>query len=446
MRRSSIIGHVVELLDTIRSSPYPADVLTREFFRKRHYLGSRDRREISSRVYGILRTGILLEATCRNVFRVLGRGPAVPPAIALLVAYELKETAGPPDSLLLDAGTLWRMSISAVGPEEFVHTLLALPPPYEEVIDPVGRAAMRYSLPEFAVKQWYDTFGAAQAVRLCESLNEEAPTTIRVNTLRCTPAECAAALRKNGIHATPTALSPVGLTLEKRINAQSLQAFREGWFEMQDEGSQIIGSLANPKAGMRVVDACAGAGGKALHLAAQMENRGALLAIDEDPRRLHHLGERVARAGVGIIRTAVAGKDEPVIASWTEDADVVLVDAPCSGSGTLRRNPALRMHITTHLVEQMSRLQLNLLTRYATLVRPGGRLVYSTCSLLSQENEGVLQSFVSTHPWFVLEHAATLLAESGVSPAGAGQTVTLLPHAHGTDGFFMAVLSRNPRS
>jgi len=443
MRRSSIIGHAVELLDSIRSSPLPADVLTNEFFRKRHYLGSRDRREISSVVYGIVRGSILLETTCRKVFRTLGRGPAEAPSIALFVVFALAGGRESSDSLLLDAGSLWRMFVPAVTAEEFVQTLLALPRPDEEETDPIRKSALRYSMPEFAVRQWYETYGADQAVRLCASLNEEAPTTIRVNTLRCAPRECREALQAGGIKYRPTLLSPVGLALEKRINVQSVGPFRNGWFEMQDEGSQIISYLVGPKPGMRVVDACAGAGGKTLHLAALMENRGVILAIDDDPQRLQHLGERMERAGAGIIRTAVAGEDGGVVASWRQDADVVLVDAPCSGSGTLRRNPGLKMRLTLPLVEEMSRLQRSLLDQYAALVRPGGRLVYSTCSLLRQENEEVVQSFALTHPEFVLGNAGALLAEAGISPIGAGPTISLLPHVHGTDAFFMAVLSRS---
>jgi 16S rRNA (cytosine967-C5)-methyltransferase len=194
---------------------------------------------------------------------------------------------------------------------------------------------------------------------------------------------------------------------------------------------------------MRVVDACAGGGGKTLHCAALMRNTGEILAIDNDPHRLGHLHGRLARAGVSIVRTAVAGKEDPFIAGWRSAADVVLVDAPCTGCGTLRRNPGSKMRLAEEDVRDMARTQRSILAGYAPLVRPGGRLVYSTCSLHREENQEVVEDFLRAVPGFRQEDAVARLRRSGILLDGVTPpSITLLPHLHGTDGFFLASLVR----
>jgi 16S rRNA (cytosine967-C5)-methyltransferase len=177
-----------------------------------------------------------------------------------------------------------------------------------------------------------------------------------------------------------------------------------------------------------------------------MKNSGEILAIDNDPRRLGHLDERLVRSGVSIVRTAVAGRDDGVIAGWHGQADLVLVDAPCTGCGTFRRNPGFKLWLQEDDVVKMSNLQRSILSEYSRLVKPGGRLIYSTCSLHRGENEEVVAGFLASAPEFRQENASARLAGSGVIVDGpTSPTITLLPHRHGTDGFFMASLTRSGR-
>ncbi len=279
---------------------------------------------------------------------------------------------------------------------------------------------------------------------LCDSLNGEAPVVVRVNTLRTSVEECRTALAAEGIAAEPTRWSPVGLVLPKRVNVRTLRVYLDGWFELQDEGSQLIGFLAGPSPGERVVDACAGGGGKTLHCAALMGNSGEILAIDNDPRRLGHLDERLVRSGVTIVRTAVAGRDEGIIAEWKWAGRSGPRGCPVHRLRHAPPQSGFKLWLGEDDVAKMSRLQRSILSDYARLVKPGGRLVYSTCSLHRSENEEVVGDFLASAPEFRQENAAARLAESGITVDGVtSPTITLLPHRHGTDGFFMASLIRS---
>jgi 16S rRNA (cytosine967-C5)-methyltransferase len=348
-----------------------------------------------------------------------------------------------PDSLLSDAGSLWRLHVPAVAPEVFLAALAADPHPADSEPDPVRKSSLIHAFPQFLVREWMSAYGDRQAESLCATLNEEAPVVLRVNTLRASAARCREALAAEGVAAVPTRWSPDGLILPKRVNVRTLRSYLDGMFELQDEGSQLIGYLAGPSPGRRVVDACAGGGGKTLHCAALMKGEGEILAIDNDPHRLGHLQARMDRAGVSIVRTAIAGRDDAVIAGWHQQADIVLVDAPCTGCGTLRRNPGLKLRLDEAEVITMARTQRSILAEYAPLVRPGGRLVYSTCSLHRAENEDVVSGFLRSAPEFRQEDAVALLQRNGISLDGVTPpAITLLPHLHGTDGFFLASLVR----
>ena len=222
----------------------------------------------------------------------------------------------------------------------FVHALRGSELAPDILSDPVRRIATLYSFPAFVVKEWVRRYGEDDAELLCRSLNQPAPITIRVNSLKTSVEECRRALEGEGIGARRTKISPSGLVLEKRVNVNGLECFRRGLFEMQDEGSQILSLLVDPQPGELVVDACAGAGGKTLHLAALMNGTGELLAVDVEEYRLRNLRERVRRAGISHVRALLAGRDDPAIAGWSAKADRVLIDAPCTGVGTFRRNPA----------------------------------------------------------------------------------------------------------
>jgi 16S rRNA (cytosine967-C5)-methyltransferase len=281
---------------------------------------------------------------------------------------------------------------------------------------------------------------------LAAALNQRAPLTVRANLLKGTRDELRAVLEAEGARVEPARWSPNALTFTGRTNVFALKAFKAGLFEVQDEGSQLIAEACGARPGQLVVDACAGAGGKALALAADMRNRGKLVACDRDGRRLDELRQRARRDGVHnwearAVPEGPAGEER--LADLRGKADLVLVDAPCSGLGALRRNPDARWRMDRAEVDSFPPRQREILRRYAALVRPGGRLVYATCSINRGENEDARASFLAEHPDFVPVPPSEVLGQERAAALGAGpQDVQLLPHRHGTDGFYIAAMER----
>jgi 16S rRNA (cytosine967-C5)-methyltransferase len=288
--------------------------------------------------------------------------------------------------------------------------------------DAIERLAAERSLPLWLAERFRGEFGV-QADALAQVCNLPGPTVLRTNVLKIGREVLRRSLCEEGIACQPTARSPWGLTVEGRANLFGSEAWRQGEFEVQDEGSQLVALAVGATPGERVIDACAGAGGKTLALAAAMENRGEILALDVDPPRLVNLAARVRRAGVTIVRSL---RVEPS-GAWPTKlglADRVLVDAPCSSLGTLRRNPDLRWRLAPGSIADFARSQSEILERASRLVRPGGLLVYATCTLTREENQGVAEAFARSHAvWHRI-------------PVGGTDPLMLLPHLHGTDGFF----------
>ena len=265
-------------------------------------------------------------------------------------------------------------------------------------------------------------------------MNQRAPLTVRANLLKNSRDELIATLTAEGARVEATKLSPWGVTFTGRTNVFALRAFKAGLFEVQDEGSQLIALACEARPGQLVVDACAGAGGKALALASEMHNKGRLVACDRDGRRLDEMRPRARRAGVHNWEArAVPESSDARVQDLTASADVVLVDAPCSGLGALRRNPDARWRLDAAEVASFPPRQLQILERYSRLVKPGGRLVYATCSINRAENQEIRAAFLEKHS-----------AEFTSAPALAGFAgdVQLLPHQHGTDGFYIAAFTR----
>ncbi len=443
MRRSSLFGHTAELLDQILLSRQPADACTREFYRKRRYLGARDRRFISELLYGILRDHDRLAFLLRRALGSLRPGADAGrlPAIGLCAAYALRVAGESREALLPDIAGVWRTT-SDVDPAVLLAALAEVEVPQDIQSDPVRRIALRHSIPEFIVREWVMRLGEKDAEALCAASNLPAPTTLRVNTLRADRQGCLQSLMEGGIQARCGALAPDALILPNRLNLPSLRIFRDGWIEVQDEGSQLISLLLQARPGERIVDACTGGGGKALHLAAMMENRGVILCLDVAEERLTSLKGRLVRAGVSIAEVHLTSRDGGGFSSWEGQADAVLVDAPCSGSGTFRRNPGSKLTVTEQVVQSRQSVQREILRGAAHFLRPGGRLVYSTCSLLQGENEGIVEEFLSERADFRLVSGTEILRAAGVPIGEVADTVTLYPHRHSTDGYFAAVMER----
>ncbi len=311
--------------------------------------------------------------------------------------------------------------------------------------DPGERLAQRGSLPFWLARRFIEELGEAEAVALVGLLNDRAPLTVRANLLRGTREALQAMLAAEGTVATPTRFSPWGLTLDGHQNAFALPSFKAGRFEIQDEGSQLIALCCGARSGQTVVDACAGAGGKTLALAAEMHNRGTLWALDSDDGRLDEARRRARRDGVDNLRTrAIAAGEEAdgQLDDLAGKADVVLIDAPCSGLGTLRRKPDARWRLTPADPERFAALQKVLAVRFARLLKPGGRLVYATCAIGRTENGAVADFIAATLPLDPAPLAPQLGAERAAALGVEGHTLQLMPHRHGTDGFFMAAFTR----
>lgn len=304
--------------------------------------------------------------------------------------------------------------------------------------DPVAAIATRHSHPAWLVRQWLDQLGPADAEQLARASSQQPPLTLRTNSLRITRDELLGRFSENGIAAIPCQYSPLGIQVAGRHPVTGLPGFREGFFAVQDEASQMVSLLLDPRPGERVLDACAAPGGKATHLAQLMNNQGELLAMDIAGSKLPLIQENAQRLGISIINTRVADLLQAG-AFPTAAFDRVLLDAPCSGLGVIRRNPEAKWRITPADITRLAIAQKAMLKNAAKLLRAGGTLVYSTCSTSLEENEQVVQDFLSHHPDFVLEKLdesfpdhLDLFSQEGMFRAW--------PHRHGMDGFFAARL------
>jgi 16S rRNA (cytosine967-C5)-methyltransferase len=299
--------------------------------------------------------------------------------------------------------------------------------------------AVRLELPDWLYPHLMTQYGDDLAAEMT-ALREPAPLDLRVNILKGTRDQARAALAEEGWEAQPTPLSPWGLRIDGRRPVTAGAAFQSGLVEIQDEGSQLVAALTDARPGMRVVDWCAGAGGKTLALAAMMENRGQIVACDVSASRLEGAVRRLRRAGATNVERHLVEPGDKWAKRRVWTFDRVLVDAPCTGTGTWRRNPDARHRLTEQDLLELVRKQSSILDAAGRLVRAGGRLIYATCSLLEQENEGQVSAFLIRHPEFALVPLGQAWNLAGAAPQG--DMLALTPARHGTDGFFAAVLER----
>ncbi|HEX7787773.1 MAG TPA: 16S rRNA (cytosine(967)-C(5))-methyltransferase RsmB, partial [Methylomirabilota bacterium] len=364
-------------------------------------------------------------------------------ALLRLTAYQIVFLDRVPRWAAVDeAVSVARLKSRAPGPAEFVNAVLrsltrsAQPPRLPS--DPVEAAAIRWSFPDWMAGRWIGRYGAAEAERLMAALNERPPITIRANTLRISRDDLARRLRDEELAETdPTALAPEGLAV-RRGAVGRWAAFTAGWCSIQDEASMLIARLLEPKPGELVADVCAAPGTKTTHLAQLMGNRGRIVAFDPNAARLRLVTQAASRLGVSIVETHVGGV-AAVSGRWKDRCDRVLVDAPCSNLGVLRRNPDVKWKRDDSDLARLADRQHGILTAAAGLVKPGGRLVYATCSLEPEENDDVVRGFLQRHPVWRVDPPAGFPVAPG--PDGI---VRCLPHVHGTDGFTAVRLIREP--
>jgi len=303
--------------------------------------------------------------------------------------------------------------------------------------DSVATLAREYSHPEWLVERWLDYFGLEGAKALMRANNERSPRVLRVNTLKSNRKTLLDLFEENGVIAVATQWSPEGLWVQLGSAVDGLPGFHHGLFQVQGEASQLVTHLLAPQSGEHVLDACAAPGGKTTHIAELMNDAGEVTALDISARGIEKIHENAARLGLTSIRALRADASRDFPGSFLGHFDRVLVDAPCSGLGTLRSNPEIKWHRNPSDIERLGRLQEKILDRVAPCLKPGGVIVYSTCTLTRDENEQVVESFLQAHREFELENAAGYLPEQA-KPMVRGSYFLALPHRHNTDGFFAA--------
>ena len=305
---------------------------------------------------------------------------------------------------------------------------------------PAEHIAAFYSHPLWLVKTWIDIFGKEEALALCKANNEMPPMTIRINTLKTSPEELELKLKAEGFSYSLTNFSPDGIVLTDSTGpVQKTDFFRKGLLRIQDEGAQLVSYLINPKGNENILDVCAGTGGKTTHLAAILKNDGHILAIDRHEGKLTELRKEIDRLGINNTQTQQVDLGIMLPVKLAEKFDQVLVDAPCSGTGTLRRNPEIKWRTQALDLKGYAATQKIILQNAAGAVKKGGRLIYCTCSLLPAENEDVIRQFLVNNPQFILAPTPEIIKKPLIDRNGFFRTY---PHKHNTDGFFGTILKR----
>jgi len=415
----TMIGHAAQVVREMLKFAQPADAVLSNFFRANR-VDSRSRAFIAETAYTVLRRRRLLE-------KVVGERPT---PLHLVLAALVKVT-----------GLSQRQVGEALGNDggreaSWLGELKAQ-------AEPELTLAEQADLPDWLAERLLQHMAPSAVLELSRALNQPAPLDLRVNVMKLGRDEALARVVADGFVAQACRYAPQGIRVEGRPALSKHPLYLDGTIEVQDEGSQLLGHLLAPKRGEMVVDFCAGAGGKTLALGAMMRSTGRLYAFDVAEKRLARLKPRVARSGLSNVHPVlIAGENDTKVKRLAGKIDRVLVDAPCSGLGTLRRNPDLKWRQTPESVAELTRKQADILAGAARLLKPGGRLVYATCSILPEENEGVVDAFLAAHPGYVRLSAAEILAKQGIA-IDCGEDMKLTPNLHGTDGFYAAVLERS---
>ncbi|MBY0339026.1 MAG: RsmB/NOP family class I SAM-dependent RNA methyltransferase [Acetobacteraceae bacterium] len=424
------LAAAIELLEACAREPRrPADAIAAEYFRARRYIGGGDRRAVSDLAWGVLRQQLRL---------AWHLGEEASPRGLALAHLTLVETRRPADVRKLFGGGRFAPAPLSAAEDRLLERLAG-----RELVAPDMPEGPRLNLPDWALPGLRARFGGTLAAEAA-AMERPAPLDLRANTLKNGRDHARGALAREGLLAEPTAFSPVGLRLPGRTPITGSAAYKAGLVEVQDEGSQLIAALVAPAPGMRVADLCAGAGGKTLALAALMGNSGRVTACDVNAPRLEGASKRLRRAGVHNAETHLLTPGDRWAKRRAGSFDRVLVDAPCTGSGTWRRNPDARNRTTRSDLEELTAKQGEILAMGAQLVRPGGSLIYATCSLLPEEDEAQVDAFLHQRQDFRAVPLAEAWARAGLSgeAPGPGPHLLLSPARHGTDGFFCAVLDR----
>lgn len=423
MKYSSLVGHVIQIYGSfIAAIERPADLLIRQFFYERKYLGAKDRRFIADAYFGTIKNKLRCEHLAMDAF------PSDSPVTPLVVAAYLIASVGQaPHAIgasLRELGFEFDDGVFDIMADRTreVRRLSHLPP--------VERLAIGYSFPPWLVERLSQEYGLEEVEAILDALNDEAHTVLRVNTLlHPTREDLSAELQSEGCATSLSMLAPDALLLPRRANVMGLNSFKRGAFEIQDEASQMVAPFAKlERANPKVLDACAGAGGKTLHLAALLKNRGEIYATDVDKYKLEELKRRVRRSTAQNVRIVFPEQKSRTLGPQRHGwFDLVLLDVPCSGTGTLRRNPGIKWVITPQMISELIEKQRSILVENLKYLKPEGTLLYATCSILKEEGEDQVAWLLQHHPEFELE-----------------EELRTRPDQQGCDGFYAARLKKRP--
>ncbi|GAN63963.1 tRNA/rRNA cytosine-C5-methylase Nol1/Nop2/Sun [Acetobacter indonesiensis NRIC 0313] len=427
MTPSARFAASIDLLTAMEAAPRkPADAVANSFFRERRYIGGGDRRAVSGLVWDIMR------AWRRLGWHLEQQKAVLSPRLLAASSLIFKGVSTQEIAALFAEGRFAPGALTR--PEQDIIKFLE----GKTLLDENMPQAVKLELPDWLLPKLEETFGDALEEELA-ALSEPATLDLRVNMLRTTRAEAQKALAREGLHAAATPLSPWGLRLNGRQPVTSTSPFKEGIVEIQDEGSQLVAAILGATPQTRVLDYCAGAGGKTLAIAMMMENKGHIAACDVSEKRLEGAVKRLRRAGVHNVEQHLLQAGDKWAKRRSGSFDRVLVDAPCSGTGTWRRNPDARLRTTQQDLDELLVKQAEILDRAASLVKPGGKLVYATCSILNAENTHQVEAFLARRPEFKL-----VASDSPALPESMKgvKMFSLTPKQNGTDGFFAAMLER----
>lgn len=438
MKPAARIQSIIEVLEHISIAPVPMDSCIGDYMRKRRYIGSKDRVYVVERAYGVMR------AHARLGWWLKRSGLDDSPRMRVIAYLVLVEEADEKRLADLFDGTQYAPQPIDEEEHSFIKKILG-----KNLLHPDMPESVQVECPPDYEEPLRNYFGADFKTEM-EALLEPAPLDLRVNVFAVPRENAKKSLEKDGVETTETPYSPWGLRCKEKAYLSKTKAFAKGWVAIQDEGSQLIAYICGAQPGMQVLDYCAGGGGKTLALAAAMERKGRIVAMDIDARRLEKGKQRYKKSGLADIievRPLSEEKQRKWFKRQKEKFDVVLVDAPCSGTGTWRRNPDLRWRQFGPGLEELVAVQAEILDKVAGCVKPGGRLVYATCSLLAGENEKQVEAFLERHPNFTVipseaEGSGQILPCAALGRDDEGPYMRLTPQRHSTDGFFAAIMHK----
>lgn len=414
--------HTSKVLDNILKFQQPADGVLAAYWRNHRQLGRQDRQVIADTVFTVLRHYQKISALIKK--------PIQQTRLVVLLALTLMNQNIPLETLSSEEQTLLEQYQRAFKDLQQSNSL------------PLNQQT---ELPAWLIQRLQNHQTNEEIIAFANSINQTAPLDIRVNTLKARRDKVLSVLQQEFEQVEPTPYAPYGIRLGNKPSLNQHSLFQDGCIEIQDEGSQLLVQLLQAKRGEMIVDFCAGAGGKTLAIAAQMANQGRIYACDVSDKRLANLKPRMQRAGVNNINLErISSEIDPRLARLHQKADKVLVDVPCSGLGTLRRNPDLKYRQTPDTLQKLCELQQNIFQAASNLVAIGGRLVYATCSMLPEENEQQVEKFLQHNPQFELLNCAEILASQKIH-LDTGKYLKLNPAQHQTDGFFAAVIQRTAK-